>query len=53
VLHLYADPDLESRSAGQKILMRIGAENAVRIKAKLREIRGEIADRSTPSARSN
>jgi hypothetical protein len=53
VLHLYADPDLESRSAGQKILMRIGAENAVRIKAKLREIRGQIADRSTPSARSN
>ncbi len=46
VFYLYADPDLESRSAGQKILMRIGAENTARIKAKLREIRGEIAGRT-------
>lgn len=52
VLYLYADPDLESRSAGQKILMRMGAKNALRIKAKLREIRGEIANRSAPSAKS-
>jgi hypothetical protein len=43
VFYLYADPDLESRSAGQKILMRAGAENARRVKAKLREIRREIA----------
>lgn len=43
VFYLYADPDLESRSAGQKLLMRTGAENARRVKAKLREIRGEIA----------
>lgn len=39
VMYLYSDPELESRSAGQKIMMRIGAENAARIKAKLREIR--------------
>jgi hypothetical protein len=39
VLYLYSDPDLESRSAGQKIMMRMGADNATRIKAKLREIR--------------
>jgi hypothetical protein len=45
VFYLYADPDLESRSAGQKILMRAGTENARRVKAKLREIRREIAGR--------
>ncbi len=39
VMYLYSDPELESRSAGQKIMMRIGAENAARIKAKLREVR--------------
>jgi len=42
VLYVYADPELESRSAGQKIMMRMGSENAARIKAKLREIRAEI-----------
>ena len=42
VFYLYADPDLESRSAGQKIMMRVGAENAARVKAKLRELRGEL-----------
>ena len=52
VFYQYADPDLESRSAGQKILMRIGAENARRIKAKLREIRGEIASRPAPNPKS-
>jgi len=42
VFYRYADPDLEARSAGQKILMRMGAENAGRVKAKLREIRAGI-----------
>lgn len=42
VFYLYSDPDLEARSAGQKILMRAGSENAARIKAKLRDIRGEL-----------
>jgi hypothetical protein len=42
VFYLFADPELESRSAGQKILMRIGNENAARIKAKLRELRSEL-----------
>jgi hypothetical protein len=46
VFYLYADPELESRSAGQKILMRAGTENARRVKAKLKEIRGEIAGRA-------
>ncbi|MDR3300434.1 MAG: DUF3014 domain-containing protein [Candidatus Accumulibacter sp.] len=43
VLYEYANPDLESRSAGQKIMMRIGTENAVILKAKLDEIRRLIA----------
>ncbi|MCW5604710.1 MAG: DUF3014 domain-containing protein [Burkholderiales bacterium] len=42
VFYVYADPELEARSAGQKILMRMGRENAGRIKAKLREIRAGI-----------
>jgi hypothetical protein len=42
VFYLYADPELEARSAGQKIMMRVGNDNAARIKAKLREIRNEV-----------
>lgn len=48
VFYLYADPELEARSAGQKILMRMGAENAARVKAKLREIRSGIAGAASP-----
>jgi hypothetical protein len=43
VLYEFADPELEARSAGQKILIRIGAGNAARVKAKLREIRREVS----------
>jgi hypothetical protein len=42
VLYEYADPDLESRSAGQKIMIRMGSENAAIVKAKLREIRSAL-----------
>jgi len=42
VLYRFADPGLETRSAGQKILLRMGKGNALRVKAKLREIRGEL-----------
>ncbi|MBI3371827.1 MAG: DUF3014 domain-containing protein [Betaproteobacteria bacterium] len=42
VLYEFADPQLEARSAGQKMMMRIGAENSARVKAKLREIRREV-----------
>jgi len=42
VFYEFADPQLEARSAGQKILMRIGRENESRIKSKLREIRNEL-----------
>lgn len=43
VLWRYADPELEALSAGQKALLRMGADNAARIKAKLRAVRAEIA----------
>jgi hypothetical protein len=42
VRYEFADPDLETRSAGQKILLRMGAANAARVKAKLRRIRSEL-----------
>jgi Protein of unknown function (DUF3014) len=41
----YADKDLESRSAGQKLLIRMGPANARVIKAKLREFRAEIVQK--------
>ena len=50
VLYEYADPALESRSAGQKLLMRSGAANEAAIKAKLREIRAALTEREPPGA---
>lgn len=38
-LYLYADPALEELSAGRKILLRCGPENAAKIKAMLHEYR--------------
>jgi len=38
----FADADLEQRSAGQRLLLRMGPENERAIKAKLREFRAEI-----------
>lgn len=40
--YLYADPELESRSIGQRILMRIGSDNEKIIKAKLKDIKQEL-----------
>jgi hypothetical protein len=42
VFYEYADADLEARSAGQKLLIRMGPANERVIKAKLREFRDEI-----------
>jgi Protein of unknown function (DUF3014) len=42
VMYIYADSALESRSAGQKLLMRMGPENAKAIQAKLTELRAVI-----------
>jgi len=44
VLYEFADPDLQGRSSGQKLLLRIGSEHRARIKQALREFR-EIATR--------
>jgi hypothetical protein len=41
-LYQFADPALEARSAGQKILLRMGSENEQRIKVKLQSIRREL-----------
>ena len=42
VLYEFAAPDLETRSAGQKMLLRMGRDNAAQVKAKLRQIRLEL-----------
>jgi len=42
VLYEFADPGLEALSAGQKIMLRMGTENAAKIKTKLRQIRHEL-----------
>ncbi|MBX9608467.1 MAG: DUF3014 domain-containing protein [Gammaproteobacteria bacterium] len=47
-LYLYADEDLESRSLGQKVLLRIGPANAGVVKSKLRELRRLIIRRDAP-----
>jgi hypothetical protein len=44
---VFADPQLESLSAGQKLMLRIGPENAAKVKAKLREVRRELTGRDT------
>ncbi len=43
VMFLYADPTLERRSSGQKVLIRLGDANAAAVKDKLREIRAALA----------
>lgn len=43
VLYRFADPQLESRSSGQKLLMRMGSEHAASIKETLRELRAAVA----------
>jgi hypothetical protein len=45
VLYEFADPELESHSAGQKTLIRIGTGNAARVKEKLRDLRREVTGR--------
>jgi len=45
VLYEFADPDLQGRSAGQKVMVRMGSENAARVKSKLREVRRELVQR--------
>jgi len=42
VQYEFADPKLESLSAGQKVLIRMGPDNARAVKDKLRELRGAL-----------
>lgn len=42
VYYQFADPSLEERSSGQKLLIRMGPKNAAAIKAKLRELRAAV-----------
>lgn len=42
-LYLYEDPALESATAGQKILLRMGPDNAAKLTAKLTELRALVA----------
>jgi len=42
VMYIFADPALESRPAGQKLLIRMGPDNAAVIKTKLTELRAAI-----------
>jgi hypothetical protein len=42
VMYEYADPQLQALSAGQKVLIRMGAANAAVVKTKLRELRTEL-----------
>jgi hypothetical protein len=46
VMYQFADPMLENLSAGQKTLVRMGPQNEAIIKAKLKELRAAVADRS-------
>ncbi|MGN2245064.1 DUF3014 domain-containing protein [Frateuria sp. GZRR35] len=49
VFYRYADPGLEARSAGQKLLMRLGADDEARVKAKLRQIRALLTGATLPA----
>ena len=40
--YLFADEELEALSAGQKIMVRMGSENAARVKSKLSELRSVL-----------
>jgi hypothetical protein len=42
VQYEYADPKLEALTAGQKVLVRMGPDNARAVKTKLRELRSAL-----------
>jgi hypothetical protein len=42
VMYTFADPQLEARPAGQKLLIRMGPDNAAAVKKKLTELRAII-----------
>jgi hypothetical protein len=44
--YVYANQTLEQLSVGQKFMIRLGPENEAKLKAKLRALRGEVANQS-------
>lgn len=48
--YVYTDPALESRSTGQKLLLRVGPANEAKIKAKLRAIRTQLTGQNLQPA---
>jgi hypothetical protein len=42
VLYTFADPSLEALPAGQKLLLRMGPDNAAVVKGKLKELRALV-----------
>ena len=48
VMYVFADPALEARPAGQKLLIRMGPDNAKAVKAKLMELRAAIIAAAPP-----
>jgi hypothetical protein len=48
VMYVFADPTLEARPAGQKLMLRMGPDNAAVIKAKLTELRALITAAPPP-----
>ena len=52
VFYQYADPELEALSAGQKTLLRMGGDNAARIKDKLRALREALTHEPPPAGES-
>lgn len=46
VMFEFADPKLEALSAGHKLMIRMGPENAARVKTKLRELRAAVAHKA-------
>jgi hypothetical protein len=48
ILYKYVDPDLEKSSAGHKLMIRMGKDNAARVKKKLREVR-DVLTKEQPS----
>jgi hypothetical protein len=50
VMYVFADPALEARPAGQKLLLRMGPANATAVKAKLSELRALVSAAPKPAA---
>jgi hypothetical protein len=48
VFYEYADPSLEARSAGQKLLLRMGPDNAATVKKKLRDLKTFVTTSQDP-----